>query len=342
VKYTNLRSFEKHLLSSSPDHFANPYLVTVQDSFQRKQICDRLVQCLSVGQDPLNLNGQIFDAATTTINALLEELSSFSFFTKKRVIVVQNLDKAPKVFLEKLTSYLDHPNLSITLILTGASLNASTKLYKQIEKLGVVLCLPEEKPWEKEKSAQNWLFDQASSSKKKLSPEACLFFVKQLGTNTAVLHNELEKLISYVGGAPEITVNDIIAICSTVNIASIWQLGEAIFRREAATAISISKSLLEDGSANLLSLLRQLRYQFQTAYQVCCILASGAPSSSITEQFPHLKGAILERHMQLALSYGLQNFRAGILKIDETELKAKDSGADPALLNELLIVRLVK
>jgi len=341
VKYTNIRAFEKHLADTSPKHFSDLYLILGKDSFQRKQMVDRLVTALSVEEKNTGLNVQHFDAPDTAIDSLLEELLSFSFFSKKRIVCVQNLDKAPKLFLEKLEAYLAQPNPSLWLILSASALNANTKLYKRIEKAGIILDIPEEKPWEREKSAQEWLTAQAAAAGKRFEPQACLHLVKQIGTDPAVLHQELEKLLCYIGERKDITVQDVSAISAATNVENIWQLGESIFRRDAPAALRISKALLDDGVA-FLALLRQLRSQFETEYQVGCILAHGGNGGDVVQQFPYMKGAILEKHMQLGRSYGLEKFKAGLLKIDEIELKAKNSAADSETLNEILIVNLIK
>ena len=53
-----------------------------------------------------------------------------------------------------------------------------------------------------------------------------------------------------------------------------------------------------------------------------------------------MKGMILDRHIQNAQSYGMQRFKAGLLKIDEAELKFKSSAQSPDVLMETLIIKL--
>jgi DNA polymerase-3 subunit delta len=165
--------------------------------------------------------------------------------------------------------------------------------------------------------------------------------IKQIGTDPALLYQELEKLICYTDGRKEITSQDIHAICSTVNIETIWQLGDAIFRRDPGTALRISKGLLDDGTA-FLGLLRQIRSQFETKFQIASLLANGGSPGDVTHFFPYMKGSILDQHVQAAKNYGLQKLKEGLLKIDEMEIKAKNSLADPDILNEILMTRLTK
>lgn len=335
MKYTNLRAFEKHLQDASPNHFSDLYLILAKDGFQRKQVSNHLISALKLN-DICS-----FDASSDSIEMVLEEFHSLSFFSKKRVLLIQNLEKAPKHFLEKLELHLAKLNPSIALILSSTSLSAATKLYKRIEKIGIIFEQPEEKPWEKEKSAQEWILSKVAQESKAISSQTALLLVKQVGTDAAILFQEIEKLICYVGERKELTAQDVLTICSTTHTESIWQLGEAVFKRDGMMALKISKGLIEDGLA-FLALLRQLRSQFETSYQICAILSQGGTSGDVSQQYPYMKGAILEKNVQQARNYGMDSFKQGLLKIDETELKAKNSGIDMEVLNELLIATLVK
>lgn len=166
--------------------------------------------------------------------------------------------------------------------------------------------------------------------------QVCQFLLKQLGTDQSLLYQEIEKLFCYVGDRSEITLQDVSMISTSVNVENVWQLGDAIFRCDVNSALRISKALLNDGTA-LLALLRQIRSQFQTKFQICSILKNGGTSAEVVQQYPYMKGNILERNMQMALNYGMPRFKKGMIKIDETELQAKNSGADSDILLELLI-----
>lgn len=340
MKYNNLRAFEKHLSDSAPSHFAQVYLVVSKDAFQRKQSIDVLIRLLSSSSSVHGLNVQSFEAHDTPIDKVLTELHSFSFFRGNNLVVLQNLDKASKPFQEKLEISLGVTSKpSATLILTASALSAATKLYKKIEKVGVILDIPEEKQWNKEKSQQEWLMTMAVQKGKTFSAQACQKLIKRIGTDSSDLYQELEKLICYTGERKDITEKDVQEICSINNTETIWQLSEAIFRRDSNSALRISKGLLED-DLPFVVLVRQLRSQFQTEFKISSLLGQGATPKDIGEHFPKLPPFVIDKHIQQAQSYGLPNLRKGIVKIDEIELKFKNSSGGDDILNELLITYL--
>lgn len=339
LKYSNLRAFEKHLEGAAPHHFSDVYMILSKEEFARKAGSDLLIKFLLKEEKVPEMCLHLFDAEIHTCDDVLNELQGLTFFSKKRMILLQNADKWDKAATAKLEAYFTAPNRSVYLVISASSINRATTFYKKAEKVGIILDIAEEKPWEKEKLLAEWLYTMAAQQGKKMDLATCQVFLKQLGTDQTLLHQELEKLICYVGERKEITSQDISAICSSINIENGWQLGESIFRKDPGTALRISKALLSEGLV-LIALLRQIRAQFQTEYQVCSILSNGGGSNDVAQQFPYMKGHILERHVKLAQSYGMSNFKKGILKIDETELQAKNSGINPDLLAERLIIQL--
>jgi DNA polymerase III subunit delta len=337
VKLTHLRAFEKHLDGASPNHFSTLYVVLGKDPFQRKMAIDKLISALRKGGS--SFEAQTLDGEHLSTKELMNELNAMALFVTQRAIVIENADKLEKEATTALENYFEKPNRSIYLILSASSLHHGTNFYKKSEKIGIVLEFPEEKPWEKERSTQEWINAVAAAEGKSIDAQCCQLLVKLLGTQQELLHNEMQKLFCYVGNRAQITPQDISAIVSSIPLDNGWQLGEAIFRRDGAAALRICKGILLDDTPFFV-LLRQLRSQFQTEIQVCSILTQGGGPNEVTKHFPYMKGAILDRHIAFSQGYGMQGFKAGLLTIDEAELQAKNSGLNTDFLAELLMIKL--
>lgn len=339
MKYGTLRALEKHLEEAAPDHFAALYAVLGKESFQRKMAFDRLLNVL-LGEQKSKLAVTALEGEGLDVRSLADALYSSSLFSQKSYVAIHDSDKIPKPSMEWLEGYFAKPTPRTTLVLTASGLHHGTNFYKKIEKYGVVLDIAEEKPWEKERSCIDWAQHFLSRAGKTIDPQTAQTFVKQVGTDGMTLVQEMEKLICYVGERNKIVQKDLSDICTGINSETIWQLGEAVFKLDAPSALRISHALLDDGTP-LLTLLRQLRSQFQTDLQVCAILAKGGSPSDITALFGYMKGTILDRHCQAARTYGLKRFTDGLLRIDAAELSAKNSANERELI-EVLIVRLTR
>lgn len=339
MKYNHLTAFEKHLASSAPAHFAPLYLLLSKEDFNRKTACEKLIKYLLGEQTANPLSLSIYDGEKGDVENVLQELNSGVFFSGKRVVVLHHAEDLPKAATEKLLTYYEKPNPSVYLILTASSLSAATNFYKKSELKGVVLEMAEEKPWEKEKSLKEWIDQKVVNYGKKIESAANQLLLKQIGTDQAILNIEIEKLVCYIGENHQISERDVEAICVSTCTENVWQLGEAIFRFDASTALRIALALLKENTP-LLMLLRQIRSQFQTDFQVCTILIQGGSGLDVTKQFGYMKGQILEKHIQLSKNYGIGRFRKGMLLIDEAELAAKNSAVENSYLIEKLIIRL--
>ncbi|WP_011175650.1 DNA polymerase III subunit delta [Candidatus Protochlamydia amoebophila] len=341
MKYDNSRAFEKHLEGAAPHHFSRLYFILSKDPVEQQEAVEHTLHALHPSPNVLEESIEIIDGTQTTLDMLFSELYSHNLFADKRLFWIQNADKLKKNLIEALEKYFPQIPSSQYLILSAPSWNKQTSFYKAAEKEGIILELTEPKPWEKEKKLIEWASKQLSAKRKIIPYQVCQLLVKQTGLDSSLLIQEIEKLLCYIGDRNEITQQDIIKICNYQPSDTIWQLGEALFKRDGLAAILIAQSLLTEGQS-LLPLLRQIRSQFQTQFHICVMLANGKAAQEISHEFPYLKGNLLDRTIQQAQRYGLDSLRQGILFIDNTEMRVKNSHADEKLLMELLMIQLTR
>lgn len=336
MKYDNIRLLESHLNEPNPSH-APFYFIIGKESHELQEAVQLLLKKLSSN----SLAISTFDASQLNESQLLNELESGSFFVDQRVIWIQQADKLKKTMQEHLEKYFLRPISSLYLIFSASTYGKQQQLYQVADQKGIILELPEIKPWEKEKKATEWVSKQATNERKTMSYQACQLLVKQIGIDYSLLSQEMEKLFNYCEEKKEISIQDVQAICSVLHCDSVFQLGEFIFKRETAKALQALQTLLMDGQVAL-PLLRQIRSQFQTTYQVALFIDQKKSAQEITKEFPYMKGQILDRQIQQAGAWSLQALCKGIIAIDKTEYQLKNSLANPHLLIELLIIQLIR
>lgn len=339
MKYSNLRAFEKHLKDAAPDHFSKIYFIISKDSFERKEAEMILLKELKESKGPNEIAVRHFDAAEGGVDEILRELESFSLFGGSQAIVVRNAEHFDKEKSAHFEKYFESPSPTAYLIFSAEAINRGTKFYKKGEAAGVICDLAEEKPWEKENSLPAKLIDWAEAEGKTMDREAAKYLIQYAGSDLSLLRCEMEKLFCYTADKTSIAIPDISAICVGAGSESGWQLGDAIFRRDAKAALKALSSLIQDTSQFFL-LIRQLRSQFQSKLQISSILAKGGGPAEIQEKYPYMKGQILQQNINAAKSYGMDALISGILAIDESELLAKNSALDASLIAERLIMKL--
>lgn len=339
MKCDNLRAFEKHLEESVPHHFHPLYVIAGKEPFECQEALQLLLRFLLPKEKELGL--QTFDGTKVEESLLWTALRSPSLFTATRVISIQQADKLKKSIQMELTASFLQPSPSQYLILSGLNWQKNTSFYKAVEQAGFVLEFAEIKPWEKERRLADWINKQVAAERKIMAYPVCQALVKHVGLDQTLLSQELNKLLCYCYDKQEITLQDLQAICTFHPEESIWQLGEAIFQRKSSVALHLVQLFLLDGQAGL-PLLRQLRAQFQTQYQLCTLLAQGKNTHDISQEFPYMKGSILERNIRQAQAYGLEALHQGLLAIDATELRLKNDNIQEDILLERLILQLTR
>lgn len=267
-----------------------------------------------------------------TLEPVLDELLTKSLFHAQKVVFITDIEAQKAPFFEPLLRAFD-----AVLVLVGASLSKATKLYKLCEAEGVVLDLPEQKPWEVASLLQSFVLDFAKLRGKGLSPHLAKVIVSEGGSDQALLENELIKLVTYVGDRGEITEADIKKCVIKGSVDTGWQLGEALLQLDGKRALEVLSNEIEGGTP-FIALLRQLRAQMVTGYTV---LSLSSQADEIASRYPYLKGSLLEKTVRNATHFGASRFKRALIALDDIELKAKNSGLSDEILGDLLIGRLL-
>lgn len=342
MKYDNLRAFQKHIEGAAPNHLVPVYLILSKEASLCKMATELLLQAIFGKTTSLtsHLNIRRFDGEKVEGKVLLDELAGGGLLFGKQVVVLNRADHLLKATQKQLEEYFKRSNSSVIFIITAESFAANTNFYKNAEKAGVIVSLEDSKGATRLQALSESVNAAVAAENKTIDAQACRLLVNQVGADRELLQNELKKLICYVGERSRITSEDVSKICSFVNQETVWQLGEAVFQRNAANALRITKALMEEG-VSFFALLRQLRTQLQTDFHVCSILANGGTHDEIGRTFPYMKGFILDRHIQSATEYGWDRFKKGLHEIDKIELLAKNSSIDEEILAEKIIITLI-
>lgn len=333
MKFTQIKAFEKHLESSSPNHFAPVYGLFMKDQGDRTWLLDRLKLSLLT---PASSYTSI--SSDSGEKGVLQELLAPSLFCEPRVIHF-SVDSLPKPKHETVAVLLKQLPQEVRCIFTGEALLKSSPLYKVIETEGALFETAGEKPWEREKSLSEWILHRAHLDRKTVSPGVVNTLVKNVGGSFALLAGEWEKLVLYAGDRSAIHDADLAAVGVLLAQESAWALGDALLARDRKKALESALNSLEQGAA-VIQLLRQMRHQLLTALKTLLHAEEGSLSLLI-EKTPYLKGAILEKQLHAAKLFGKERLLQAVVHLDKSELQAKDGQDDPELLLTQLIARII-
>ena len=325
MKLSNFRDFKSYLQRE----LSPVYLVAIADNFDRRKVVENILQ-----RAPKELTS--LEPETVTAGNISGEFQSLNLFSKQRTILIRRAEKLNKDVIKAIEEYFDNINVDFCVIIEASKINRATRLYKKADKIGVVLDFAEGNSWEKDNNFVSWMMEELSAYGKSIKPDVCFYLIKGIGHNKSLLYQELQKILCFVGERQNIVLDDVRAVSAVFPMETIWQLREALWRRDASNALRIARNIEYE---ILLVLLAQLRTQFQTGLHVSSLLGDKA---AITKTFPYMKGRILENNIFLAQGYGLERFKKAIQAINNTEIELKNSSTDEKLLLEKLIMELVE
>jgi DNA polymerase-3 subunit delta len=267
------------------------------------------------------------------LDSLYEALGAFSFLDDDKLLVIQSAEKMKKKDIEFVSTSVK------PLLFLSSSLRSTSSFYKLLEPQKAILDLSIETRVQRENRLIDEVIKWAYFYGKKISPPTSSYLLSITNDDPDLLHQEILKLVCFIGEREEITLKDISGLTTNSKEETLFRLSDALFSKQPDQALKIARKLLHE-NASLFPLFRGLRTQLQVEMQVASIMASNkAPQLEIQALFPYMKGKILEIHMHTAQKFGLKALKSALLAVDEIDFLAKNGVEDEELLIDLLIAK---
>lgn len=139
--------------------------------------------------------------------------------------------------VELFNKYVENPTPTTILVLAykHGKFDKRTKLYKNIEKVGIAF---ESQKLYDDKVAP-WIVGEIQEQGRKIHPQAAALMAEYLGTDLSKVANEVQKLILNVPKDREISVQDIEQNIGISKDFNVFELNNALGRRDAVKALQI-------------------------------------------------------------------------------------------------------
>ena len=284
------------------------YVVFGKDEFLRSRRLGSLLRQL-IGDADESMALSTLNGATTGVVDVLDECRTPSLLAPVRVVCVRDADqlfardnedgdnpppapslgggKSRRAVVRQLSSrelmekYLEAPCPSGVLVLECKSWPKTTRLYKQIEKVGRNIdCEP---PSGRDFDA--WVRQLAREEFGcKLSSDASERLIDLIGENPGLLYSDLSKLATYVAPRDAIEAADVDALVSETRTEIVFKLMDAITRGDGARAIRQWHQVLAGGRSAEFMALGGLRFAFERLVSMKQMQARGASPFDIKRE----------------------------------------------------------
>lgn len=310
----------------------------------------------------------LLDAAEVGVPAVCGHIGGASLMAEARVIVVRKLEKLAASAQKTLARTLQAipPDTWVVLDVETSEDNrrrgpgVAADLLKVCQSIGQVV----EAGVPGSRDLPEWIVEEARRRGKILPPRAAQVFLATVGSAVDSMLSELDKLVTYVGPEyPEITSDDVLAIVSGEQEGSIFDLVDAIGRRDARAALTTLAVVLPaqapQGSAMpiLAMISRQLRLIWQAralnaasqsledGKRVDADFAARLPAEHNFHDTTRGRGFLVRKYVEQARSFSDAQLARALTRVYETDLALKgqsDARVDDRLALETLIVSLCR
>ncbi len=246
-----------------------------------------------------DLNVTVLDGRKVTLGELQHAADAMPFLADKRLVVVEGLltrltarrgksdeaEDAPsgaaKDYLAALLTYLPRLSESTRLVFVEAQpLKETHPIMKLARQQGGKTVLEFKQPAADE--LPRWIASRARGHGGAIEPRAAGLLSQLIGGDLRRLDQELIKLITYVDAQRPITAKDVAQLVADAGQSSVFDMVDALGKRDGRTAARELHRLLDRGE-NPLGLLAMIVRQFRLLIQVKEMQGRGAPPDQIAK-----------------------------------------------------------
>lgn len=247
------RNFFRHL---SPKNIAHVYFVHGQETY----LLDKAVEAILDAAAPEGLNDfnyDVFHGKSATGDAIRQAVEMLPMMTRRRIVLVRNFQEIPVGEWEILKDYLENPSPTTCLIIharTGEKALDGRSAF--IKKLKSVAETCEFKSLY-ENEVGSFISKQAGRRGMRLHRDAEAYLVEAIGTDLAGIDTALEKVDLYIGADPEgkprmVDVSQVEAVVANTKARSVFELTDALGKRDFQEALLILERMMLAGEAPIL------------------------------------------------------------------------------------------
>lgn len=240
---------------------------------------------------------------------------------------------SPRAFVQALADYAAHTPETTTLVVVAGKLEATSPLVKAAKAHGRALQFAKQN----REQAVDWVIKRATAFDATITTDAAKLLVERVGEELRPLNNELEKLAIAVGRGGHIGVEQVRALTPMIAPTSVFDLTDALARRDQQRALAVLHELLANGVAPL-AIVGLTAAQTRTLIQVKALSERGMRSFQIAET-AGLAPFQVEKSLPLVRRFTFAQLEAAHRALLDIDVTIKSTAMPAELLLDVLTLR---
>jgi len=317
--------------------FAPVYLIYGEEDLLIDECVHAIVE-KAIDHSSKGFNLDVMYGSKSDTQDVIAHASSFPMMSDRRVVVVKEFERlaTTDAARELLAAYFKKPLETTVLVLVTNNADFRKKPFTDLKKQAELIeCKP---LYDNELPV--WIAARIVKLGKQASPEACRLLQAYVGNSLRAIQSEIDKLFIYVGEKQQIEPEDVAGVVGESKGYTVFELQNAVGKRDIALSIQILERMLEFGENPQLMIIMLTRF-FTQMYKLQELKQRRASEQQMATELgirPYYVKQYLVFSANFTAEHIEQNFRA-LLDADTT---LKSSSRDPHLVMDLLIYSLVK
>lgn|GEM_PF-1026557 len=289
--------------------------------------------CIDPATRDFNLD--ILTGEETDGKTIADRASAFPLMAEKRFVFVRQIQKLATSDRKILLQYAANPSPSTCLVLTAGKVETRQKFYQELIRMSREF---ESRPLYENQAVQ-WVKRQFRGRDKKITDDAALFLVQQVGMSLWGLHHEIEKVLTFAPEVQTITRDEISAVAGISRQHTVWELTDAVGRKDLPAAIRILDHLLEARQSPA-GMIGDLCRRMTQLLQIRIRLDRGLAVERVTRDLA-LKPYFGTLFAAQAGGYSAENLECALKTLMMADHAVKTGRLDPRVTMTLVIYDLV-
>jgi len=315
--------------------FAPVYFFYGEEDFLMEDAIDRIFSLL-VDPATEEFNKDVLYGDEVDGAKIVNIASSYPMLAQRRVVVVKGVDKLSSDSKDLVLKYLQRPVSTTCLILTSPRIDTGSKFYSElINRTRWV----EFKPLY-DNQIPGWIREYVRSKGKDISLEAIRLLQGKVGSSLRELANEVEKLFLFVTDKDRIEVGDVEVVVGVSKSHNIFELSDAIGRRDLKKAVKICQRMLEVGESPIGMVVMLTRY-FTILWRLKELEVRRMSVEEIASAV-RVHPYFVKDYLDQAGNFSLERIERSFTHLLRADINLKSSYQRPGVIMELLIYNLIR
>ena len=327
-------SSEKIILDWKKNNFKPIYWLEGEEPFFIDEIVDYAENKI-LTESEASFNLTIFYGKDADWATVINACRRYPMFAEKQVVIIKEAQQMKDI--DKLESYVENP-LSSTIFVVSykdKKLDARTKFAKTVKTKGELLSTKKMYDNKLPEWVNALLFHQNLA----INPKALAILIDNIGNDLSRIKTEIEKLIVNLGTRKTITEDDIETYIGVSKEYNIFELQDAIGKRNIAKALKIIQYFEKNPKAAPIQLILPALYSFFS--KVLTIFSANSTDEKVIAAVLGVNPYFVKDYMQAAKNYNYGGVEKILLLLHHYNLKSvgidNANNNDAALMKELIM-----